>query len=65
MEAIVIKADRKSSKIIKDLATQLGADVTNIKQDQFEDFMFGTLMDSVKTGKTVSRKTIFNKLKGK
>lgn len=65
MEAIVIKADRKSSKIIKDLATHLGADVTNIKPEQYEDFILGNLMDSVKTGKTVSRKIIFNRLKEK
>jgi hypothetical protein len=61
----MIKTDKQSSKILSELAKKLGANVVDIKDEQFEDFMLGTLMDSVKTGKTVSRNTIFKKLKGK
>jgi hypothetical protein len=65
MGAIIIKADNQSSKILKELAERLGARVTNVKDEQYEDFILGTLMDSVKTGKTVSREEIFRKLNGK
>lgn len=65
MSTIMIKTDKQSSKILSELAKKLGANVVDIKDEQFEDFMLGTLMDSVKTGKTVSRNTIFKKLKGK
>ena len=62
MGAIIIRADQKSSKLLKELAVQLGAVVTNLKDEQYEDFMLGTLMDSEKTGKIVSREEIFKKL---
>ncbi len=64
MGAFIIKADSQSSKILKELAERLGAIVTNVKDDQYEDFILGAIMDSEKTGKTVSRETIFQKLKG-
>ena len=63
MGAIIIRADQKSSKILKELAVQLGAVVTNVKDEHYEDFMLGTLMDSEKTGEIVSREEIFKKLK--
>ena len=62
MGAIIIKADQKSSKLLKELAVQLGAVVTNVKDEHYEDFMQGTLMDSEKTGEIVSREEIFKKL---
>jgi hypothetical protein len=65
MSAIVIKADNQSSRILKELAKKLGANVLNIKDDQYEDLSLGYLMDKVKTGKTVSRATIMKKLQGK
>ena len=65
MGAIIIKADNQSSKILKELAERLGASVTKVKDEQYEDFILGALMDSKKTGKTVSRKAIFKKLKRK
>ncbi len=65
MGAIIIKGDKKSSKLISDLAKQLGANVIDIKSQQYEDFLLGTLMDKEKTGKTVSRNTIMKKLNGK
>ncbi len=61
----MIKTDKQSSKILSELAKKLGANVVDIKDEQFEDFILGNLMDSVKTGKTVSRNTIFKKLKSK
>jgi hypothetical protein len=63
MGAIIIRADQKSSKLLKELAVQLGAVVTNLKDEQYEDFMIGTFMDLEKTGEIVSREEIFKKLK--
>jgi hypothetical protein len=65
MGAIIIKADHKINKLLKELAVQLGAVVTNVKDEHYEDFMLGTLMDSEKTGEIVSREEIFKKLKEK
>ncbi len=63
MGAIIIRADQKSSKLLKELALQLGAVVTNVKDAHFEDFMLETMMDSEKTGEIVSREEKFKKLK--
>jgi hypothetical protein len=41
MGAIIIRADQKSSKLLKELAVQLGAVVTNVKDEHYEDFMLG------------------------
>ena len=65
MGAIIIKADRESNKILSDLAKKLGGNVISLDDDQFEDFALGSIMDSVKTGKTVNRDSIMMKLKGK
>ena len=62
MGAIIIRTDQKSSKLLKELAVHLGAVVTNLKDEQYEDFMLGTLIDSEKTGEIVSREEIFKKL---
>ena len=65
MSTIVIKANKQSSKILSELAKKLGGNVYDLKDDQFEDLMLGMMMDSVKTGKTVSRSTIMKNLKSK
>jgi len=65
MSAIIIKADKKSRKLIAELAQKLGGSVADLSSEQYEDFLLGTMMDKVKTGKTVSRSTIFKKLKAK
>jgi hypothetical protein len=65
MGAIIIKADKKSNKILSDLAKILGGNVMNLPDDQYEDFVLGYLMDSAKTGKKVSRESIMMKLKSK
>lgn len=65
MGAIIIKADSQSNKILSDLARKLGGDVITLNDDQFEDFLLGSMMDSAKTGKTVSRESILKKLSSK
>ena len=63
MSTILIKADKQSNKLLSELAKKLGGNVVGIKDVQFEDFMLGTIMDKVKTGKTVARASILKKLK--
>jgi len=65
MSAIVIQADGKSNKILADLAKKLGGKVLSLNDEQYEDFALGSLMDKVKTNKTVSREIIMKKLKMK
>ena len=65
MSAIIIKADEKSNKILKELAKQLGANVVSLKDNQYEDFLLGTIIESEKTGKDASRDEVFQKLKKK
>jgi hypothetical protein len=62
MSAFVIKADNQNSKILRELAKKLGANVLSINEEQYEDLALGALMDRVKTGKTVSRESIMKKL---
>jgi hypothetical protein len=63
MGAIIIKADNQSNKILSDLAKKLGANVLTLNDQQFEDLALGSLMNNVKTGKTVSRELIIKKLR--
>lgn len=63
MSTILIKADKQSNKILTELAKKLGGDVIDVKDEQFEDLMMGTLIDKVKTGKTVPKSTILKKLR--
>ncbi|MBL7837982.1 MAG: hypothetical protein JNM67_10730 [Bacteroidetes bacterium] len=63
MSTILIKADRKSNKILTELAKKLGGNVIDLNDEQFEDLMLGTLMENIKTGKTVSKSVITKKLK--
>ena len=65
MAAIIIKADSESSKILRNLAKQLGAVVTTVRDEQYEDLMLGAMMDEAKTGSSVSKESIFQKLKGR
>lgn len=65
MSTILIKADKANNKILADLAKKLGGNVIDINDNAFEDLLLGRLMDSVKTGKTVSKKTVMKKLHGK
>jgi hypothetical protein len=65
MSSILIKTDNKNSKLLSELAKQLGCNVLPVNDDQFDDLILGMHMDSVKTGKTVSKKSILKKLKSK
>jgi hypothetical protein len=65
MSAIIIKADDKSSKILKELAKRLGANVMNMNDNQYEDFLLGSIIDSEKTGIDVSREETIKKLNKK
>jgi hypothetical protein len=65
MSAIVIKSDNQNTKILKELAKKLGANVLNINEEQYEDLALGLLMDRSKTGETVSRDSIMKKLNKK
>ena len=65
MSAIIIKGDEKSNRILMELAKQLGANVVSLKDEQYEDFLLGTIIASEKTGKDVSREEVFQKLKKK
>jgi len=65
MSAIIIKADDQSNKLLKELAKKLGASFLSLDDEQYEDFMLGSIMDSEKTNEMVSRESIVKKLKGK
>jgi hypothetical protein len=65
MGTIVITADNQSNKILKEIAKRLGAKVMKLKDEQYEDLLLGSLMDSEKTGETVSKEIIFKKLRRK
>jgi len=65
MSAIIIKGDEKSNRILMELAKQLGANVVSLKDEQYEDFLIGTIIASEKTGKDASREEVFQKLKKK
>ena len=65
MSAIIIKADKKSNKLLKELAKQLGANVVSLNDNQYEDFLLGTIIDAEKTEKDASREEIFQKFKKK
>ena len=63
MDAIIIKADKRSNKLLLELAQKLGASVFSINKDQFEDLYLGQIMEKTKTGNLVSREDIVKKLR--
>jgi hypothetical protein len=65
MGAIIIRADKKSNKILSELARKLGGTVINLEDEQYEDIALGAAMDDSKTGETVDRDLIMRKLKAK
>ncbi len=65
MGAIIIKADKKSNKILSELARKLGGSVINLEDEQYEDFALGTAMDEAKIGKLADLESIMQKLSGK
>lgn len=63
MGAIVIKSSNtKNLKLLSALAEQLGETVSQISSSQAEDIQLGLMMKKERTGKTVSRQTIFKHL---
>jgi len=62
MGSIIVKADKKSNKILSELARRLGGSVIFLEDDQYEEIALGTAMDSVKTGELVDRDSIMHKL---
>ncbi len=64
MGAIIVKADKKSNKLLSELARKLGGSVLNIEDEQFEEIVLGTAMDAVKTGELADRDKIMRKLSG-
>ena len=65
MGAIIVKADKKSNKILSELARRLGGSVINLEDKQYEEVALGTAMVAVKTGELVDRESIMQKLSGK
>lgn len=65
MGAIIVKADKKSNKLLSELARKLGGSVLNLEDEQFEEIVLGTAMDAVKTGELADRDKIMRKLSGK
>jgi len=63
MGATIIKADKKSNKLLSELAKKLGGDVIKLEDDQFEDLVLGSAMAAVKTGEIVDRASIMSTLK--
>jgi Mg-chelatase subunit ChlD len=65
MGAIIVKADKKSSKLLSELARRLGGSVINLEDNQYEEIALGKAMEAVKTGELVDRNVIVQKLSGK
>ena len=63
MGAIIIKGDTENNKILAKLAEKLGNKVISIKDEEFEDFALGKMMDESKTDETASREEIMRKLR--
>jgi hypothetical protein len=65
MSVIIIKADNRSNKILKELAKHLGANVVNLNGVEYGDILLGAIMDPEKTGKDATKDEIMKKLKRK
>ena len=63
MGAIIIKGDTENNKILAKIAEKLGNKVISIKDEEFEDFALGKMMDESKTDETTSREEIMRKLR--
>lgn len=64
MDAIIIETkDASELKFIKTFLERTKIKSKILKKEEYEDFLLGSLMSTTKTGKTVSKSTIINKLK--
>lgn len=63
MSAIVIKSSNsKNLKLLATLAEQLGETVNKLSAAEAEDLQLAMLIKKEKTGRAVSRKTVFKHL---
>ncbi|TAF72523.1 MAG: hypothetical protein EAZ53_15860 [Bacteroidetes bacterium] len=62
MDALLIKTDAKTNKIMRTIAKSLGATVYSVNESQYEDLVFGEMMDKKKTGTLIDRNEIFKTL---
>jgi hypothetical protein len=63
MGTIVIKSgNSRNLKLLTELAEQLGDTVNKLSPSQAEDLQLGMIMKKEKTGKSVTRKSIFKHL---
>ena len=62
MNTLVIQSDKRKSRLISNLAKELGGKVYDVSNDIIEDIALGDLMNNVKTNELVSREQIFDKL---
>ncbi len=62
MTTLVIQSDKRKSRLIANLAKELGGKVYDASNDIIEDIALGDLMNNVKTDELVSREKIFDKL---
>jgi hypothetical protein len=65
MSTMLIRLDKSSNKVIVELVKKLGGNVVEVNDEVIEDILLGSIMDSEKTGKTVSRATVMKKLKSR
>ncbi len=64
METLIINTKNSSNaKFILELAQKLGESGKILNLEEKEDFFLGAMMTIEKTGKKVSKETIFKKLK--
>lgn len=65
MASIIIQSENSDNlELIATLAKKSGINVSNVTDEQSEDLALGTIMTKAKTGKSVSRDSIMEKLKG-
>ena len=64
MEAIIIKAKKSDElKFIRAFLKRTKIKNKELDKSEYEDFIFGSFMNNAKTGKTVSKRTVIDKLK--
>ena len=64
METVIINTkDSKTAKFILELAKKIGENGKILSSSEQEDFLLGSIMNSEKINKTISRKAILKKLR--
>lgn len=63
LSAIVINIDKRNCKLLAELAEKLGGQVFHLKADQIEDLAMGSLMNSAKTGETMSKRSVMKNIR--